>query len=467
MPIADIQGLSASYGAQEVLKDISFQIFSGECLAIVGPMGSGKTTLAKALSGRLFRKGSVWFSARKAEEKARVIWVEQQHRFTNRSNMQEFYMQQRFNSADAGDAYTISEVLAEENKEQVAHWLSFFHLEALLQKPLIQLSNGENKRLQLVQALLREPDWLILDNPFLGLDVEGRTILSQVLGQLANKGIHFILINSPAEMPECVNRVIYLQEGQLKEIAVQTQETVFQKDVSEAWYSRFRPKPDFELAIGMKEVTIRYGNKCILDRLDWEVRKGEAWALSGPNGAGKSTLLSLVTADNPQAYAQHLVLFDRKRGSGESIWDIKKRIGYVSPELHLYFKEAGDVFSVVASGLFDTLGLFKKMTKEQEEQVEGCLGILDLLSIRHRNFQQISSGEQRMVLLARALVKNPPLLILDEPCQGLDVRQIQLIKEVLDFIMSQGQTTLVYVSHYASDIPSCVQKHLRLHAPIS
>jgi molybdate transport system ATP-binding protein len=233
------------------------------------------------------------------------------------------------------------------------------------------------------------------------------------------------------------------------------------------WYDGFPPRPDFEVAIGMKAVNIQYGQTTIIQRLDWQVRKGEAWALSGPNGAGKSTLLSLVTADNPQAYAQNLVLFDRKRGSGESIWDIKRRIGYVSPELHLYFKEGGDVFSVVASGLFDTLGLFKKLSDRQAEQVDGCLEVLGLSQIRDRNFQQISSGEQRMVLLARALVKNPPLLILDEPCQGLDVRQIQLIKELINFLINRGETTLVYVSHYASDIPSSVQKELALKAPIS
>lgn len=467
MLIADIQNLSASYGAQQVLEDISFQINSGDCLAIVGPMGSGKTTLAKALSGRLFRKGSVYFSARDGQSKARVIWVEQQHRFTNRSNMQEFYLQQRFNSADSDDAYTILEHLVEEKKEDVTRWLSFFHLDGLINKPLIQLSNGENKRLQLVKSLLREPDWLILDNPFLGLDVEGRRILSEVLGQLDEMGIHFILINSPAEMPNCVNRVIYLENGTLVDAPDPKDQVIFNPDKMGVWYDGFPPRPDFEVAIGMKAVNIQYGQTTIIQRLDWQVRKGEAWALSGPNGAGKSTLLSLVTADNPQAYAQNLFLFDRKRGSGESIWDIKRRIGYVSPELHLYFKEGGDVFSVVASGLFDTLGLFKKLSDRQAEQVEGCLEVLGLSQIRDRNFQQISSGEQRMVLLARALVKNPPLLILDEPCQGLDVRQIQLIKELINFLINRGETTLVYVSHYASDIPSSVQRELALKAPIS
>jgi molybdate transport system ATP-binding protein len=233
------------------------------------------------------------------------------------------------------------------------------------------------------------------------------------------------------------------------------------------WYDSFPPQPDFEVAIDMKSINVQYGQTSIINGLDWQVRKGEAWALSGPNGAGKSTLLSLVTADNPQAYAQNLILFDRKRGSGESIWDIKHQIGYVSPELHLYFKEGGDVFSVVASGLFDTLGLFRKLSDRQAEQVEGCLAILGLLHVRDRNFQQISSGEQRMVLFARALVKNPPLLILDEPCQGLDIRQIQLVKQLIDFLIDRGETTLVYVSHYASDIPSSIQKKLALKAPTS
>ena len=192
-PIAIIDCLSASYGGSKVLTDISFSLTEDDCLAIVGPVGSGKTTLAKALSGRLFRTGSVYFKSRTNRVHPSILLVEQQHHFKNRSNMQDFYLQQRFNSADSGDAYTIREELSNEDEELVAYWLGFFMLGHLIDKPLVTLSNGENKRLQLVKSVLRDPDWLILDNPFLGLDVEGREILSTCLEKLRENSVQFIL----------------------------------------------------------------------------------------------------------------------------------------------------------------------------------------------------------------------------------------------------------------------------------
>jgi molybdate transport system ATP-binding protein len=467
-PLAIIDCLSASYGGSKALFDISFNIHEGDCLAIMGPVGSGKTTLAKALSGRLFRTGSVYFKSRSGQKHPSILLVDQQHQFKNRSNMQDFYLQQRFNSADADDAYTIREELLNEEKILVDTWLGFFMLDHLIDKPLVTLSNGENKRLQLVKSVLKDPDWLILDNPFLGLDEEGRAILASCLEKLQEISIHFILINSPAVLPACVNRVMYLEKGRVVwegSVSAYTSSRVvshfdglkLDELISSApWFDSFQE------AIHMKNVTIQYGEKVILSDLTWTVKAGDRWALSGPNGAGKSTLLSLITADNPQAYSQDLTLFDRKRGSGESIWDIKKRIGYVSPELHVYFREPSNVFNVVGSGLFDTLGVYKKLTEEQKKRIELWLEVFGISYLSDRMFQQISTGEQRMVLLARALVKNPPLLILDEPCQGLDEQQIQGVKEILNYICSNSQTTLIYVSHYASDIPSCVNQHLKL-----
>jgi molybdate transport system ATP-binding protein len=469
-PIAVIEGLSASYGGAKVLSDISFTLNEDDCLAIVGPVGSGKTTLAKALSGRLFRTGTVYFKSRTNRVHPSILLVEQQHHFKNRSNMQDFYLQQRFNSADAGDAYTIREELSHEDEIQVKEWLAFFMLDHLRDKPLVTLSNGENKRLQLVKSVLRDPDWLILDNPFLGLDVEGREILANCLEKLRENSIQFILINSPAALPACVNRVIYLENGRAAwdgpvsayESFRKVDKFVFNHTVMDDLITSAHVFESFQQAVLLRNVTIQYGKKVILSDITWEVKSGDRWALSGPNGAGKSTLLSLITADNPQAYSQDIILFDRKRGTGESIWDIKKRIGYVSPELHVYFREPANVFNVVCSGLFDTLGVYKKISEDQHQRIALWLGVFGISHLSQRMFQQISNGEQRMVLLARALVKNPPLLILDEPCQGLDEEQIQRVKEILDYICSNTQTTLIYVSHYASDIPSCVNKHLKL-----
>ena len=469
-PIAIIDCLSASYGGSKVLTDISFSLTEDDCLAIVGPVGSGKTTLAKALSGRLFRTGSVYFKSRTNRVHPSILLVEQQHHFKNRSNMQDFYLQQRFNSADSGDAYTIREELSNEDEELVAYWLGFFMLSHLIDKPLVTLSNGENKRLQLVKSVLRDPDWLILDNPFLGLDVEGREILSTCLEKLRENSVQFILINSPATLPACFNRVMYLEEGRVTwDGPISTYESfrrvdkfVFNHTVMDDLIKSAQVYETFQQAVHMNDVTIAYGEKVILSGIHWEVNSGARWALSGPNGAGKSTLLSLITADNPQAYSQDIILFDRKRGTGESIWDIKKRIGYVSPELHVYFREPANVFNVVGSGLFDTLGVYKKISEDQHKRIALWLGVFGISHLSQRMFQQISTGEQRMVLLARALVKNPPLLILDEPCQGLDEEQIHRVKEILNYICSNSQTTLIYVSHYSSDIPDCVNQYFKL-----
>ena len=469
-PIAIIDCLSASYGGSKVLTDISFSLTEDDCLAIVGPVGSGKTTLAKALSGRLFRTGSVYFKSRTNRVHPSILLVEQQHHFKNRSNMQDFYLQQRFNSADSGDAYTIREELSNEDEELVAYWLGFFMLGHLIDKPLVTLSNGENKRLQLVKSVLRDPDWLILDNPFLGLDVEGRERLSTCLEKLRENSVQFILINSPAALPACVNRVMYLEEGRVTwdgpvsayESFRRVDKFVFNHTVMDDLIKSAQVYETFQQAVHMNDVTIAYGEKVILSGIHWEVNSGARWALSGPNGAGKSTLLSLITADNPQAYSQDIILFDRKRGTGESIWDIKKRIGYVSPELHVYFREPANVFNVVGSGLFDTLGVYKKISEDQHKRIALWLGVFGISHLSQRMFQQISTGEQRRVLLARALVKNPPLLILDEPCQGLDEEQIHRVKEILNYICSNSQTTLIYVSHYSSDIPDCVNQYFKL-----
>jgi molybdate transport system ATP-binding protein len=173
-------------------------------------------------------------------------------------------------------------------------------------------------------------------------------------------------------------------------------------------------------------------------------------------------LLSLISADNPQAYANDIYLFGKKRGSGESIWVIKKNIGYVSPELHLFFEKSETVFNAVASGLYDTIGLFRHVPEADRKTVENWLQIIGIDNLQEKRLHQLSLGEQRTVMLTRALVKSPPLLILDEPCQGLDKIQTQRFKKIVDAICSSSNTTLIYVSHYEQDVPSCINRHLVL-----
>ena len=212
----------------------------------------------------------------------------------------------------------------------------------------------------------------------------------------------------------------------------------------------------------MEHVSIRYGSRTILKDLNWEVKNGEKWALLGPNGSGKSTLLSLVYADNPQSYANTLYLFDRKRGSGESIWEIKKRIGYVSPEMHLFYRENVPTSQVVGSGFFDSVGLFRKCTDEQLQVALAWMRIFGIEDLRDRLFLTLSSGEQRLALLARAFVKDPDLIVLDEPLHGLDINNKRKAAAIIERFCTQPGKTLIYVTHYPEELPACVDKQFRL-----
>lgn len=476
-PIIELNKVSVKTGGTTILNEITLSIRAGEKWAIVGNSGSGKTTFAHALAGKIFYTGTINFNAGKLHNQQAIILVEQQHKFKNLSNTSEFYYQQRFNSSDAENAITVKEALdnfaaIDSSAEELNHWIEVLHLSSLLQKPLIQLSNGENKRLQLAEALLSHPAILILDNPFIGLDIGGRKTLHSIIDTIATKDIHTIIITTPQEVPETITYVGVLEDaGLTKYTKADYQEYLKKAAVKKSEFSLNREQlqkintpayPHFSCAIEMKNVSVQYGDKKILDHINWQVKKGECWNVSGPNGAGKSTLLSLITADNPQAYANEIYLFDNRRGKGESIWDIKRKIGYVSPELHLFFEQHNNCFEVIASGLFDTIGLFRQISEEQEQQVNLWIELFQLQKLKYRPLFQLSLGQQRLVLLARALVKNPPLLILDEPSQGMDEEQTDYFKNCIDQLCRHFGTTLLYVSHYAKDIPSCVTKYLKL-----
>ena len=214
--------------------------------------------------------------------------------------------------------------------------------------------------------------------------------------------------------------------------------------------------------ISINNLTVAYGGFTLLDEINFHISDGEHSGLVGKNGSGKSTLLSLVCADNPQSYACNISLFGHKRGSGESIWDIKRHIGYVSPEMHRSYKQNIPAIQIVASGLKDTIGLYVKPNDTEKVQCRKWLSTFGIEHLEERNFLEMSSGEQRLVLLARAFVKEPDLLILDEPLHGLDDENREMVKSIVDRYCQDPSVTLIYVTHYQEELPNCIDHSIYL-----
>ena len=212
-----------------------------------------------------------------------------------------------------------------------------------------------------------------------------------------------------------------------------------------------------KVLIDCRDVSLGYEGKAISSHLSFSLHSGDYLCVVGENGSGKSTLLSLVCADNPQGYCNDITIFDHQRGSGESIWDIKRNISYISPEMHLYFRGNRHVLEVVASGLHDVKGLYVHATDDQCRKAMQWLEVFGIAHLAERRFSTLSSGEQRLVLLARTLLKPAALLILDEPLHGLDVSIKRLARDVIEHITANPDVTLVYVTHYRGEIPPTVQ----------
>lgn len=471
-------------------QPVCFEALDGEHIAIVGRNGSGKSMLADILIGRhplLMRDPEYDFrpSARPlAADNIRYITFRDCYGGDNDNT---YYLQQRWNQHDIDETTPTAGALLEEafllagadNSERRAmqqHLYSLFGLEKLLDKYIILLSSGELRKFQLAKALFSQPRILIMDNPFIGLDAPTRQLLADLFERLvAEYPLQLILLLSKTDdIPPVVTHVVevhdrivgekttiadYLKTHARRPAHVLTQEQ--EQAIKALPYSDREYHADE--VVRMNKVSIRYGERTILHELDWVVRNGERWSLSGRNGSGKSTLLSLVCADNPQSYACNITLFDRPRGSGETIWDIKRHIGYVSPEMHRAYNKDLPAVRIVASGLKDSVGLYVKPSDEEYEVCRWWMGIFGIAHLTDRTFMSLSSGEQRLVLLARAFVKDPELLILDEPLHGLDDHNRQLVKDIIEAFCQRRNKTLLMVTHYEEELPPCVTLHKRMN----
>lgn len=467
--------------------------------AVVGRNGSGKSLFGDALRGRLpLVHGDLQYHFKPPAGLSHEECIGHVSFEDRKSNVHETVVQSRWNSFEESGALTVREFLSYEQvmginpfdvsadhakakatfKRRFQRAISLLDVRQFLDRALLSLSNGETQRVQLARALCLPLRLLILDEPFNGLDVATRNHFRILLDRLMQTPLRVLLITACIdELPARVSHLLLVEQCQVvaagvrKHVLSQPEfRRLFKSAPKSISFGKARPiekrakksQPAGEELVRLRNATVRYGAATILSNINWTIHAGESWALLGPNGCGKTTLLSLILADNPQAYMNDVVVFGKQRGHGESIWEIKKAIGWVSPELHVHFDNSATCLEVVESGFHDSIGLFEPATLRQRAAARRCLKEFNLSEFANEPLFALSAGLQRMVLLARALVKNPRLLILDEPCQGLDAAHRDLFVREVDALLRSGSVTAIYVTHRPEEIPRSIKRVLRL-----
>jgi molybdate transport system ATP-binding protein len=495
----ELAGISLRLEDRILFRNTHWTFARDENWALLGKNGSGKTLLARAIAGEIPI----------VEGEIRCHFRPPAGRLPEDGIMLVSFEQQRAIAGDAPDAMrwfsleqdlsvSVREFLSQNNVEEInpfevnarrmqtprafrrnlRHVIHLLQIGPLLGHSLPSLSTGEMRKVLLARALLRKPRLLILDDIFAGLDAKYRVHLKKILQDLMARGfIRLLLVSpSPAELPRGITHVLLVDKctvaahgphrSMLRHpgvLAISPTSKISGKSRnSVSRFARRRSGCEQKELVRLENVSVQYDGQAILSGINWTIRRGESWALSGPNGSGKSTLLSLISGDNPQSYANSVRLFGRSRGNGESLWEWKQRIGAISSELHLHFPEGQTCLETVISGFHDSLGYYRRASAAQRDVARRILDRFGLLPLAESCFGFLSAGSQRMVLLARALVKSPDLLLLDEPCQGLDLTHRTIFLRNIEELLRRGETTMIYVTHVPSEIPHGIHRLLRL-----
>lgn len=457
-PLIEISSPSVRYtGVEIALPEGERLTIPRGLTAVVGPNGSGKSTLARILErGRNFMTNRITFHP--ADARVKVLEFADIHSL---AGFKAGYYQQRYEATMNDEVPLVADILTSHPApEAIRQALAIFGLTDVESKRINFLSSGELRKLLISIALADSPALLILDNPFIGLDPAGRAATDEALRAIIERGETSImlLLPDPTDIPADADAVIALDRCRILPAATDPATLFnFAIDLSAIPAPAGGPHEGEGEVFSFDHCPVTSAGRILIPSVTWRVGQGECWALSGPNGSGKSTLLSLIHADNPQAYARPVSLFGRRRGSGESIWEIKRRIGYISPEMHLYFNGGNNtVEDIVARGLIDAVGTFARVSDEQTALARRWLNLFGLSAMASRPFRTLSVGEQRMALLARTLIKNPELLILDEPFHGLDSGRRAAAIAAIDTLCRRDRSALVFVTHNPAELPPCI-----------
>jgi molybdate transport system ATP-binding protein len=485
------------------LKDVSWKIGDGEQWAILGPNGSGKSTLVKALFGGVpVIKGRVIYHFSNSEipayseDHSGIAYVSSD---AHRDLIQRSMLENCFRdfSGRVNEFTSVKSVLIERLEKQRARKdpgrraieiSRRLGIEDLLERPIDSISIGESRKLLIAKALLKEPNLLILDKPFDGVDQESKRSLEHILRELIEDGVRIVLItNRVEEILEPITHVLLMKEGEIIASGKKSElldagsvEALLGFDsqdveIDEALYEEIKEAEELlhsetgsgfpsipETLVQMNDVVVKYDSVVVLERISWTIRNGENWAILGPNGAGKSTLLKLILGENQQAYANDIWIWGRKKGTDLSVRDIRKHIGYVSADLQAKYRSETRVFDVVCSGFHDSVGLYRRCNDLEEKVANLWLTLVGLDAFASKRFNELSFGQRQLLLIARAMVKNPVLLILDEPCDGLDAKNRAKLLRIIDRVIRKTEVTLVSTTHRGDEIPGCIQNTMIL-----
>ena len=448
------------------LRVDNWTITSGDAWCVLGPNGSGKQFIDRLLLGQLEGDSQGSVTHELPITAISLVSFEQQQSIFE----QELKLAATDLLPDSETATRAIDFLPANKIDDPL--LDALNLRHRLDRPYTQLSTGESRKLLIAQALLQGAEVLILDNPFDSLDQKACENLSAALKSVWETGTTIVfLLSNRSDIPQWCGALATVQNGLLtclddgepgqKERFL---EALFSPTDQPDWPEQAKQLADFphEYIIDIANASVSYGQQIVLRDLTLQLAPLEHTLITGENGAGKSTLLGLITGDNPQSYNNDVRVLGYRRGHGESIWELKQQMGIVSSELHRFYRVRCDALTVVCSGFFDSIGLYEQVSEVQVNIAKQWLQAAGLRDRGSERFHTMSYGEQRLVLIARALVKSPLLLVLDEPTQGLDELNRSRILDLLTTLENRRHTTLIFVSHRQDEYLPLFKRHLHL-----